>query len=78
MLVSPKEVELGLFFLDVSNECESSLSLMSILTWCLVLWSDTEDSKSCTPTEASQALFHWVFIEVLECCGITKVVLGHG
>ena len=57
--VSPSEVGLRLFSLGASNECEFSLSLNSVLKLLLVLWSDTDDYKSCKPTETSQALFIW-------------------
>ena len=37
VIVSPKEEELTLFFLVVSNDYESSLSLTSALPWWFVL-----------------------------------------
>ena len=45
VIVSPKQEELQLFYLGVSNEYEPSLSLTGVFPLCLVLWSDTKDSK---------------------------------
>ena len=66
VFVSPKEVELQLFFLEVSNDCEWSLSLTLVLTLLIFIWYNTEYDNWFTPIEASQALFSWVCIEVSE------------
>ena len=71
VIVSPKQKELQLFFLGISNDCESSLSLPLVLPWWLVLWYNPEYSKSCSPTEASEALVRWFCIELSERCGMT-------
>ena len=71
LFVAPKDVELKLFFLGVSNYCELSLSLISGLIWLLVLWSNTENAKSYTTIAASQALMCWVCEEVSRGCGET-------
>ena len=58
----------------VSYDCESSLSLTSLLPWCLMLWSNPADAKSFAPTESSESLLHWVCIEISKRDGMTKVV----
>ena len=62
--------------MGVSNYCESAFSWTSVLTWFLVLLSDTEDDKSYAHTMASQELMLWVFVEGSEICGLKKVVVG--
>ena len=37
VIVSPKEVELQIFSQGISNDCESSLSETSVITWLQVL-----------------------------------------
>ena len=44
VIIAPKEEELQIFFLGVSNDCESSLSLTSKLTRWLVIWSNPVDA----------------------------------
>ena len=63
-IISPKEVELRFFSLGVSNYCESSLSLTSVLTCWILILSDTVHAKTCAPTEAAQALIIRFCIEV--------------
>ena len=64
--------------LGVSNYCKSSLSLMSVLPWWLVLWYNTEGAKQCAPAEELESLVIWVCMEVSERCGMTKLVFGYG
>ena len=63
-IVSLKQKQLQIFFLGVSNYCESSLLLTSLLPWWFVLGSNTEDAKVCAPTDSSESLLRWVYIEV--------------
>ena len=78
MIVSQKQEELHSFNLDVTNYCESSLLLMSLLPRWLVLLSDPEDCIVCAPTEALESLLRWVCIESSELCGRKQLVFGDG
>ena len=51
--VPSKQENMKLFFLVVTNYCESSLILAYVLPWWLVPWYNPACSSSCAPTEAS-------------------------
>ena len=78
VIVLPKQEEMRLFLWGFSNDWKSSLSLMPILTWLLVIWLGKEYSKGCAPIESSQELVCLISVQDSGRCGITKVVLGYG